>query len=723
MRGIELQWDEISDSKEYYSSRPKPIMSVLIYLILTIVAIAIIYSFIGKIEIVSKGSGVVRPNEKISVVSGMVGGKISSLSYQDGQLINAGEHLIILENTLGLNIERIDNEINKLTFEIEMAEKYIESLKVQENKFSDKLDSDEYEYFIRFTAMQNRAKAISNDSLAESNRLDLSKDGLETTINELRFEVGMLTLLKQSMEQGKDLLKNNQKYQNIYRQYLMNLDMLRRDFDQTIDTLTQNDIRNDLSINLQNLISNLSDHKLLSKSVEEGQNHFPNGNPFSANYNEYKALLEQYSLTISRAENSYNSLVQNGYDLSNALSSAVNAAQTADDSYYNFKTMTITKLNDDIAVLVLDPLVKAELLADYQSFLASIENDTIYVPKTDSLILLRNELLRLSQIIIAAKSDITALQSLIKTNNTDLEDMKLQVASAKEVRNAYIAKTKAQIASSISLLEEKIFAAESELNRANLASNKKDNISDDFTLSIDKLLLDNKVNIESQLTNKKQELDNLENTLMTVYNALDLEQMNTLENGDTLSFSSLWLNALIDSYSNLSFMKSNLDDLNLQRYGLKEQYDLHTISAQMDGVINVITELNSGDILMPNTPIATILPLGESEHRVLLYIDSKDIVGVESGSKVKFEIPALPSQIYGNISGEVISVSRDTKSINNQQTGHYLVECLIDNRKLFDKSGKEANIEVGLALQGRIIVREIRIIDFILQQAFDWVVK
>jgi HlyD family secretion protein len=71
---------------------------------------------------------------------------------------------------------------------------------------------------------------------------------------------------------------------------------------------------------------------------------------------------------------------------------------------------------------------------------------------------------------------------------------------------------------------------------------------------------------------------------------------------------------------------------------------LYTITAEMDGLVNVIVELNTEDAITPNTPIATILPDGESEFRVLLLIESRDIAGIETESLVKYEIPAHPSQ-------------------------------------------------------------------------------
>ncbi|MDR2043182.1 MAG: hypothetical protein LBQ15_02230 [Clostridium sp.] len=485
MRGIEIKWDEVSDSKEYYSSRPKPLMSLFIYFILLMIVLAVVYSFIGKIEIVSTGNGSIRPNSKISTVSNLVAGKISELSYQDGQFMKAGEILMVLEHTYDLQIGAIDKEINKLRLEIEMLTKYLESIKVQENKFSDDIHHIEYEYYVRFAALQNNAKATAHDHIAESKRLNMSADGLEASINDLRNDVEMLILLQQSIEQGTDLLKDNPKYQNIYRQYLLDLDMLKHNYDQTMHDIEENNSIHELGSTLKNLESNLEDYSTLSKSIENGQNYFSPDHPFVSNYNEYEALYKQYFLAVQRAENSYEDWIQNQIDGS-----------------------------------------------DWQ-----------------------------------------------------IEDARLQVVIAQEVLHAFVSKTKAQIATAISSLEEQIAAAKLELNRANLISEKQKKANEAYALSMEELLLDNKVNVESELTAKRQELKSLENTLRSTHITLELIQMNTLENGDSLAFSSLWLNALIDSYTALSAKESELDSLKLQRLGLQEQADLHTITAQIDGVI------------------------------------------------------------------------------------------------------------------------------------------
>ena len=76
---------------------------------------------------------------------------------------------------------------------------------------------------------------------------------------------------------------------------------------------------------------------------------------------------------------------------------------------------------------------------------------------------------------------------------------------------------------------------------------------------------------------------------------------------------------------------------------------------------------------------------------------------------------------FGNIYGEVVSVSIDTVT-NNDQMGYYLVECSIENKKFFDRHGNEATMEIGMVVKGRIIVREIRIIDFLLEK-LDFIVR
>ncbi len=615
MQGIEIKWDDVSDSKEYYSSRPKPIMSLFVYFILLLILTAIVYIFIGKIEIASVGNGSIRPNSKISTVSNLVGGKISELTYKDGQFVKAGETLIVLENTYDIQINMIDEKIERLKSKNEMIEKYIESIKLQENKFSDNINGVEYEYYVRFSALQNNVKSVSNDDIAELKGLNVSIEGLETTINNLQNEVEMLLLLKQSIEQETDLLKDNPKYQYIYQQYLLDLEVLKSNYNQALETIDENDNMYVLRNTLKNLEVSLENYKIFAKSIEERHNYFSLDNPFISNYQEYEALYNQYSLSIKQAEKTYEILIQD---------------QTEE--------------------------------LDIQS-----------------------------------------------------EDARLQIDIAKEVLYAFVSKSKTQTASSISSIEEQIESTKLKINNVAINSDKKESANDDYALSIKKIFLNNKISIEAELIIKREELDNLKNTLESTYIALELYQMNTLENGESLTVSSLWLNALIDSYTLLSVNKTELDALNLQRMEIQEHSNLHMITAQINGIINVMTELNTGDMINTGTQIATILPDGESEYRVLLYVDSKDIVGIEAGSSVKFEIPALPSQIYGDIYGQVVSVSRDTKSINNQQTKYYLIECLIDNRKLYDKNGKEANIEVGMIIEGRIIVSKIRIIDYILQ--------
>lgn len=65
MKPILIDMNEMSDSRELYESRPNPWFSVLIYTILTIVIVAVIWAYFGRIDVVVKSDGIIRPNSQV----------------------------------------------------------------------------------------------------------------------------------------------------------------------------------------------------------------------------------------------------------------------------------------------------------------------------------------------------------------------------------------------------------------------------------------------------------------------------------------------------------------------------------------------------------------------------------------------------------------------------------------------------------------------------------
>lgn len=94
-----INMEELSDSQEIYSQRPNPIIPAFIYGLIGLLVVTIVYCCFGKIEIVARASGVVRPNEDVSTVSSLLNGRITGVYYTDGQIVQKGDPLLTLDTS------------------------------------------------------------------------------------------------------------------------------------------------------------------------------------------------------------------------------------------------------------------------------------------------------------------------------------------------------------------------------------------------------------------------------------------------------------------------------------------------------------------------------------------------------------------------------------------------------------------------------------------------
>ena len=93
MNEIIIDFDKMSDTKEVYGQRPNIFYSGFIYALVGILLSGVIYSCFGKIETVAHANGIVRPNEDVSSVSSIVGGRVKYIYYTDGQSVLKGDVL------------------------------------------------------------------------------------------------------------------------------------------------------------------------------------------------------------------------------------------------------------------------------------------------------------------------------------------------------------------------------------------------------------------------------------------------------------------------------------------------------------------------------------------------------------------------------------------------------------------------------------------------------
>ena len=174
MKKAVLDMNEISDSKEVYGERPNPFIAAFIYTLVALLAIALVYSFYGKIEIVATASGMVRPNEDISTVSSLVGGKVTSVNFTDGQSVEAGDVLLTVD-TSDSRIKLNGLLSTKEDYEVEagLVEKFLNGIQSGKNPFSSDPSSSEYEYYVQYRNFELTLNDMRSTS--EKNNSQLTK--------------------------------------------------------------------------------------------------------------------------------------------------------------------------------------------------------------------------------------------------------------------------------------------------------------------------------------------------------------------------------------------------------------------------------------------------------------------------------------------------------------------------------------------------------------------
>lgn len=89
---------DMSDSAEIYESRPNPFIIYIIYLLAAILAAGIGWMYFSDIDMVVKGNSVFRSNEKARYVSADTGGVIAECNTEEGQYVNKGDILFVINS-------------------------------------------------------------------------------------------------------------------------------------------------------------------------------------------------------------------------------------------------------------------------------------------------------------------------------------------------------------------------------------------------------------------------------------------------------------------------------------------------------------------------------------------------------------------------------------------------------------------------------------------------
>ena len=148
MKPIIVDLKDISDSTEVYDSKPNRFVPYTIYIICAILAIALIWMYLFRMDIVVKADSVFRGDDDSTAVSCAVTGKITKMSVKDGQYVNEGDELyeVDIEN-LGSTIEDYKSKLDSVQRRLDMLNAYQKSLDGDNSEFDAMSDNQYYSEF------------------------------------------------------------------------------------------------------------------------------------------------------------------------------------------------------------------------------------------------------------------------------------------------------------------------------------------------------------------------------------------------------------------------------------------------------------------------------------------------------------------------------------------------------------------------------------------------
>ncbi|RRZ94645.1 HlyD family efflux transporter periplasmic adaptor subunit [Erwinia sp. 198] len=164
-------------------------------------------------------------------------------------------------------------------------------------------------------------------------------------------------------------------------------------------------------------------------------------------------------------------------------------------------------------------------------------------------------------------------------------------------------------------------------------------------------------------------------------------------------------------------VKNNADlDAQLQVLtGKEDQLTRATLYSPMRGIVKDIQVTTVGGVLQPGGKLMEIVPL-EDQLLIETRINPRDIAYIRPGLPAVVKITAYDSSIYGNLDGEVETVSPDTLQDEVKRDQYYYrVYVRTQKAELVNKAGRKFPIVPGMVANVEIKTGQKSVMDYLVK--------
>jgi HlyD family secretion protein len=183
-----------------------------------------------------------------------------------------------------------------------------------------------------------------------------------------------------------------------------------------------------------------------------------------------------------------------------------------------------------------------------------------------------------------------------------------------------------------------------------------------------------------------------------------------------LAFERYKSETLVNIKNEIDGMKERLIEVESQLQEIEKRIALNMVRAPISGTIQVLQEFNVGDYMPAGIEVLRIIPEDSEKYKVEIMVQNRDISQLKIGQKIKYRFLALPYKEYGTLDGKITKISEDAVLSQGEPNMAYKVEGSINSTRLYDKNGKPTEIRAGMLCEARVVVRQKKIIYFVLEK-------
>ncbi|MBC3798208.1 HlyD family efflux transporter periplasmic adaptor subunit [Acetobacterium tundrae] len=381
--------------------------------------------------------------------------------------------------------------------------------------------------------------------------------------------------------------------------------------------------------------------------------------------------------------------------------------------------------NKTIEEKIIDTSGKRELLKKYETSI--VQNSNLFSQNDDEkeyyykYLNFQNQLNLNNNTQSQETIKTEGYESAIENNNQESSALQSQISSLEDENNRLLTNM-SEMTDTSAKYEDQITTIK---NNINLVENQSSLDIQEIQEKLDKVNSEISIN-ESQISQNQQMIQTYKSQLKSYQANIDNSQQsisisNSISKRYDIESDKYIDNELSQTQAQIKEQEDQLKEYTSQLKKSEIELQNYVIKAQLNGYIHFISPLNKNDMLQAGTEIIKINGNETNQLKIELYIPSKEISNIAVDQTVKIHSYSLPYQEYGFIESKVNSLDIDSSMTQDNSGSYYKAEILIDDKTLKGNNGKEADLKIGMPIEGQIITEQKSYLQLFLEKLELWI--